>query len=336
MTFVKDSKWDRGEPSAKVPIGEQDKQLMADYLQAGLKMDKPRDVLLEELAKKYQRSPRQIERYIAEIRRRKDTSREQQANEREKFIAVIQKCRQEVISYSVANLLQWWLDKTDEGASIRYYTDEDVEKLYSESRDHHAELPRAKPFLLQVEKGPVFGLLRQKCPASDIWTLFDSWHEQTIPYTTALFLVLERVRRLLVREVGMPYSEFRERGLAGLAWVDGIGNISFDKMCQLERRAMVLLTCDLLLSRIAEFLNNSCWAHLVNELRELQLRMNLELSGMTDMVGEGGWPSRIRGIRARLADHPRELTQEFLDELAQWQSTQDSLLEALKKLESRI
>jgi hypothetical protein len=40
---------------------------MVDYLHAGLKMDKPRDELLEELAKKYQRSTRQIERYIAEL-----------------------------------------------------------------------------------------------------------------------------------------------------------------------------------------------------------------------------------------------------------------------------
>jgi hypothetical protein len=38
---------------------------MVDYLHAGLKMDKPRDELLEELAKKYQRSTRQIERYVA-------------------------------------------------------------------------------------------------------------------------------------------------------------------------------------------------------------------------------------------------------------------------------
>jgi hypothetical protein len=69
VTYVKDSKWDNGEPSGKLSIGEQDKQLMADYLQAGLKMGKPREVLLDELADKYKRSTRQIERYIARFLR---------------------------------------------------------------------------------------------------------------------------------------------------------------------------------------------------------------------------------------------------------------------------
>ncbi len=65
MTFVKDLKWDGREFSRRTPISEQDKKLMADYLQAGLKMGKPRDELLGELAGKYHRSARQIERYIA-------------------------------------------------------------------------------------------------------------------------------------------------------------------------------------------------------------------------------------------------------------------------------
>lgn len=69
MTFVKDAKWDRREPSAKLPIGDRDKQLMADYLKAGLGMGKLRDDLLVELAEKYRRSPRQIERYIARFSR---------------------------------------------------------------------------------------------------------------------------------------------------------------------------------------------------------------------------------------------------------------------------
>lgn len=65
MTSPKDLKRDGREFSPRPPISEQDKELIVDYLQAGLKMGKPRDHLLEELAEKYQRSPRQIERYIA-------------------------------------------------------------------------------------------------------------------------------------------------------------------------------------------------------------------------------------------------------------------------------
>jgi len=268
--------------------------------------------------------------------RARDVSLEEQPGNKWVLRRLVRKWREEVASYSVGNLLQWWLDKTDEGASIRYYTDEDVEKLYPESRDHHAGLPRAKPLSLQVEKDPEFVFLRQKSPASDIGTLFDSWREQTILYATALFFVLERVRRILVREIGMSASESREMGFVALTLVDGIGVISSEKMSQFERRAMVLLTCDLLIAGIAELPSNSCWADLVNELRELQVRMNLGLSALTEVAEEGSWLNRIRGIRARLAESPRELAQKFLDELAQWQSTQDSLLTALKEMESEI
>jgi len=50
-------------------INEQDKQAMADYLRAHLHMGESRDELLEELGKKYNRSPRQIERYISESKK---------------------------------------------------------------------------------------------------------------------------------------------------------------------------------------------------------------------------------------------------------------------------
>ena len=338
MTSVKDSKWDRGQSSRRPPISEQDKKFMADYLQVNLKMGRPRDELLEELAKKYQRSRRQIERHIARFLPRKQVSQEPHADERWKIVALVQKWREEVAGYSVGNLLQWWLDRTDAGASIRYYTDEDIQKLSLESGDQNAELPRATPLSLQVEKDPGFVFLRQKSPASDIWTLFDSWHKQTIPYTTALFSVLERVRRLLVRETGMPYSELREKGLAQVIFFASsqamTSEMSSEKMSQIERRAMVLLACDLLVSGIAELPSNSCCAHLLNELRELQLIMNLEMSAATDMLGEGSWPSRIREIRPSLAVHPHELTQDFLDKSIEWQSTQDSLLEVLERFEN--
>ncbi len=66
MASTKATKWVKGEFPRRTPISEQDKQEMADYLRAGLNMGKPRDELLEELSKKYHRSTRQIERYIAQ------------------------------------------------------------------------------------------------------------------------------------------------------------------------------------------------------------------------------------------------------------------------------
>lgn len=58
---------------------------MADYLHAGLKMDKSRDELLDELAKKYQRSTRQIERYIAELSLRTVDERYEETPHRQKI-----------------------------------------------------------------------------------------------------------------------------------------------------------------------------------------------------------------------------------------------------------
>ena len=64
MTYDKVTRWEKGEFKRKKPIGDQDKQVMADYLRAGLNVGKPRNDLLEELSEKYHRSTRQIERHI--------------------------------------------------------------------------------------------------------------------------------------------------------------------------------------------------------------------------------------------------------------------------------
>ena len=326
--------------------GYDDRRTLQRYAQAheGFKEDLTSDVVAEKTGwslkyvvkirswwkQKYQKEARDRQGPTGEI------SHEEQRRNRRALRRLAPRWRQEVALCSVASLLQWWLKKTDESASIRYYIDEDVEKLYPESGNHHPGLPRARPLLLQVEKDSGFVLLREKSSVSDIWTLFDSWREQTIPYATALFSVLERVRRILVREIGMPASECREMGLVGVTLVDGIGAIVSERMSQFERRAMVLLTCDLLIAGIAGFPRNSCWTDLVNELRELQVRMNLDLSTLTEVAEEGSWLGRIRGLGARLAESPSELGQKLLEELAEWQPTQHSLLEALAKLESSI
>lgn len=63
MTSAKATRWDNGAFPRSKRISGHDKQAMADYLRVGIR---PRDELLEELAKKYDRSTRQIERYISQ------------------------------------------------------------------------------------------------------------------------------------------------------------------------------------------------------------------------------------------------------------------------------
>ena len=66
MTFAKATRRDNGAFPRKMRISDQDKQVIADYLRAGLNMGKPRDELIEELGTKYHRITRQVERYIAQ------------------------------------------------------------------------------------------------------------------------------------------------------------------------------------------------------------------------------------------------------------------------------
>jgi len=67
MTKLGDTKWDKQE-STKKPLGDGDKQTMVEYYEAGLKTGKRSEDLLAELEERYDRSDRQILRYIAKVR----------------------------------------------------------------------------------------------------------------------------------------------------------------------------------------------------------------------------------------------------------------------------
>ena len=249
--------------------------------------------------------------------------------------ALIEKCRLEVASYSPVNLLQGWLDKAHEDARTRFYTNKDVEMLYSEARDHHAGPLQLKPFL-QVENDPTFELLRQKFPASNAWGAFDAWCKRKTPYIRAFYQMLKEIECLAVDAWASGTTEVVKKGVKGVDWIDCVSFPGFEKRCKLERLFTVFVTCDVLACSIAARPSNPYWAHLTNDLKDLRLRINVELSAVTDIPAKGGWSSGIMEVRAELPDHPLKLTQEFLDELAELQSTEDSLVKALKKLESKI
>lgn len=319
MTSVKDSKWERSDTSRRLPISDQDKQLMADYFQARLKMGEPRDDLLEELAAKYQRSTRQIERYIAGFSRRKETSQEQQTNENEKLVALIQKWREDVASYSPVQLLLGRLDEASNDALSRFFTNKDTEMLYLEARLPHETLD-VKRLPLQVESDPLFGLLQQKFPTSKVWTALQAWGEQVLPYLRAF-------RHLLNDLESAVHSAF------DLLQVDNGTFPVFIERCRFERSYAVLLACDLLARRLAALSSNIRWALLGIDLEKLRLRVNLELSSLTRHPRKGGW---LDGIKDICALDPFEQASAFLNELVKLQAAEDLLTAALQELESRI
>lgn len=263
---------------------------------------------------------------------REEISHEQQANEKRKLVALVQKWREEVAGYSPVTLLQGWLDKAHEQATTRFYTNEDVEMLYSEARERHAQPLQLKPFL-QVENDPAFGLLRQRFPASDVWTAFHAWCERKIPYVQVLYQMLKKIECLAVDAWDSGAADVVKKGVKGVDWIDCESFLGFDKRCKLDRLFTVFVTCDLLACGIAELPSNPYWVHLTNDLGKLRLRMNVALSAVTDIPAKGGWISGVMEIRAELPHRLLELTQGFLGELAKLRLTEDSLVKALNKLE---
>ena len=264
-----------------------------------------------------------------------EPGKRQMPDSAEKARAVIGKCRLEVASYSPVNLLQEWLDKAREDAITRYYTDEDVEMIYSKARERHGEPLQLKPFL-RVENDPAFGLLRQRFPTSDIWTALHAWHKRVAPYIQAFYRMLRKTEYIVAYAVDTLVAEADKRGVKGIDWIDSVSFQGFAKRCKTERLLTVFMTCDLLVCGIIEIPSNPYWAHLSNELQKLRLRMNLELSEVTGIDPRGGWISGIKEIREESPDRPLELTQGFLEERAELQSAEDSLVKALKKLEKSI
>lgn len=66
MPSREDSKWDKGQFEGKKQISDKDKEAIVEYYRAGRNAGMPREELLEDLAKLYNRSDRQIQRYISE------------------------------------------------------------------------------------------------------------------------------------------------------------------------------------------------------------------------------------------------------------------------------
>lgn len=259
----------------------------------------------------------------------------QKPDSAEKVRALIGECRLEVASYSPVNLLQKWLDKAHEDAIARFYTNEDVEILYSKAREQHGELLQLKPFL-QVEHDPAFRLLRQRFPVSDIWAALHAWHKRMAPYIQAFNRMLKEIECLAVYALDSLAAEAVKKGVAGVDWIDPVSFPGFDKRYKIERLLTVFVTCDLLACGVVEIPSNPYWARLSNDLQKLRLRMNLELSEVTGIYPKGGWISGITEVHAKSPEHPLELTQEFLDELAELRSAEDQLLMALKKLQNGI
>jgi len=65
----KATKWDKGEFSKREKVSPEDKKAIAEYYQAGLKTGKSSKELWEELAKRYDRHIRQIQRYISQVKK---------------------------------------------------------------------------------------------------------------------------------------------------------------------------------------------------------------------------------------------------------------------------
>ncbi|MFC1905627.1 hypothetical protein ACFLXL_02325, partial [Chloroflexota bacterium] len=62
---IGNNKYDKGEFTSKQPVSDEDKFAIAAYYRAEYKKGRSNEDILDELAEKYHRSTRQIQRYIS-------------------------------------------------------------------------------------------------------------------------------------------------------------------------------------------------------------------------------------------------------------------------------
>ena len=74
MTGIGKTNWDRGEFESKSRISPADRHAISEYYRAAMGLGKSSEEVLEELAKRYNRSARQIQRYISGRERSHDST----------------------------------------------------------------------------------------------------------------------------------------------------------------------------------------------------------------------------------------------------------------------
>jgi hypothetical protein len=240
---------------------------------------------------------------------------------------LIQKWRIEVENLSPIQLLQRWLDEASADALSHFFTDKDTKMFYLKARGPHFETFKTKRICLQVESDPTFRLLRLKFPTSAVWSAFEAWSEQVVPY--------DRAFRHIEGQVGWLMDlAFDEEG------TDDSNLSVFISKFRKYRSYAVLLTCDLLTRSLVELPSNVRWGMLGCDLEKLRVRLNLELSSLTKDTRKGGWStaSTMERIYSDPEDHSglAQASRGFLTELIKLQSIQDSLAMALQELESNI
>ena len=357
MTKVRGHKLDGRRPT-KRPLAAGDKQAMVEYYEAGLKTGRTSDDLLFELEARYGRSTRQVSRYVGAARSARQTAQKTQSPvdaglqgqtkqdcdltgdvakaadlPPRELRMLIKKWQLELETHSPIQLLSARVDRADEDAKARFYTNEDVETLYVEAQRPHPL--QGRPFM-QVQDDPAFELLRQRFPDSGAWVAFHAWCEQRIPYDNAFYEVLKRAESAAAYATDTFIAGANRMDVRGFDWIDGHGFPGYAKRCRIERLFAVFGVCDLLACAIARRPSSSYWGQLVNDLKGLRLNVNVELSTAIGTTPKGGWMSGITDILAESPDLPLELTATFLDELAELRLRQDTLIEALKELEGGI
>ena len=128
MTLDKETRWDKDEFLRRKRINDHDKRQMTEYLHAGLNMDKPREELLEELAQKYNRSSRQIERYIADTEARA-------AEGWEEFIDLIERFNDSLSRIGIKDFVVWFFEDAPWPRPDVPSTDKQPAELYAEPTD---------------------------------------------------------------------------------------------------------------------------------------------------------------------------------------------------------
>ena len=258
---------------------------------------------------------------------------EQRAAERGRMVRLIDAWLEELVTFSPVHLLKARLDTACEDALSSYYTDKDVEAAYVEARKCH--LSETGP-LLQVQVDPAYMLLRLRHPRSRLWPAFESWQEQEAPYANAFDRMMHEIESVADEATDWAFSKYVKGAFRNIVWVEGDELSTLVKRFAFRRWLAVLALCDLLVVGIAELPSARYWVDLIDDLKDLRLKANVELSAVTGFKAQRVWSRGVIGVLAQSPDTQLELTAEFLDELAELRLRETRLVTALRQLKSKL
>ena len=154
MTKTGNTNWDQGEFSKKKRISKEDKQTIAEYYRAGLKTGKSSDDLLEELAERYGKSDRTIQRYIRKVTKPQEVTGKKTEVESEVAPLPTQVTREDDREHLLSTDAESMADTAQEESRAHTAPPDNQASESPKIKDEHFEQDKKPPIDTSTQSGP--------------------------------------------------------------------------------------------------------------------------------------------------------------------------------------